>query len=80
MLCSPYSAASIRILASALGAAISEFDVSPVSTGPTREKAVLRRQLTQSLIEAFATGERDPAALKRAGLAGIEPPAQTKTG
>jgi hypothetical protein len=74
MTCSPHSAASIRILSAALSGAFSEFDESRRSARPNREKAELRRKLTQSLLEAFEAGERDPEALKRAGLAAIECP------
>jgi hypothetical protein len=70
------SCPSIRILSSALSAAISEFDHAPASTWTKREKADLSRQLTRNLLEAFDAGERDPEALKRAGLAGIERPSE----
>lgn len=74
MLRAHYDAASIAILASALGAALPDFDAAHGRALTHREKTSLRRMLSRRLIEAFEAGERDPEALKRAGLAAVEPP------
>ena len=72
---SHYDTASIDILSSALGAALSELDLARGRTLTKREKADLSRRLSRRLIEAFETGERNPATLKRSSLALVEPPA-----
>ena len=73
MLRSRYDAASIDILSSALGAALSDLDAARGRSLTKRAKADLRRTLTRRLIEVFETGERNPAALRDACLASVEP-------
>ena len=69
---SVHNTTSIRILSSALNAAFSELDGSRGPARTNHDKADLSRKLTRGLFEAFAAGERDPEALKHAGLAAIE--------
>ena len=69
---SAYDSEAIRLLSTALKDVLAQAD----QLSPAAELVAFDRAVTRKLIEAYDDGERDPEALKRAGVAGLRIPAR----
>jgi hypothetical protein len=67
-----YDSYAIRILPAALGAAMRGVNSPPSRPLGKDEIAKLSKRITNNLLAAFDLGEREPTALRRAAIEGIE--------